>query len=96
MAQIEELKNKEDRSAKDDAKLKALEKELEPIVKFLDDAKKQRDAILVEIGMHYLFVFCFDFFIHFFLLLIVSQFTTRLYQMCNYSRLYEMGSCCQW
>jgi hypothetical protein len=52
LAQIEALRNKEDRSAEDKAELKKLEKELEPINEFLEDAKTQRDAILVEIGMH--------------------------------------------
>ena len=70
LAQIEALKDKdkEDWSAEDDAQLKALEEELEPIVNFLDDAKKQRDAILVEIGMP----FCFNTILIFTYLLLAS------------------------
>jgi hypothetical protein len=51
LAQIEALNEKEDRTDEDDAELAKLEKELQPIVDFLDDAKRQRDAILLEIGM---------------------------------------------
>jgi hypothetical protein len=51
LAQIEALKSKEDWTDEDDAELAKLEKELEPIVAFLDDAKRQRDAILLEICM---------------------------------------------
>jgi hypothetical protein len=51
LAQIEALNNKEDRTDEEDAELAKLEKELQPIVDFLDDAKRQRDAILLEIGI---------------------------------------------
>jgi hypothetical protein len=51
LAQIEAIKSKEVRTKEDDTKLAKLEKELAPIASFLADAKRQRDAILVEIGV---------------------------------------------
>lgn len=50
-AKIELLEGKKFRSGADVAELKALEKELGSIEDFLGDARKQRDAILEEIGL---------------------------------------------
>lgn len=50
-AQIEAIEQKKVQSAADKAKLDKLKEELRPISTFLTDAKKQRDAILKEIGI---------------------------------------------
>lgn len=51
-AQIQALEEKKYKTGADKKKLAALQKELGPIQDFLREARKQRDAILKEIGMH--------------------------------------------
>jgi hypothetical protein len=50
-SQIQSINDKKSLSAQDKKALVELEKELKPIEEFLADARKQRDAILKEIGM---------------------------------------------
>jgi len=50
-AKIQAIEEKKHRTESDSIELKALKKELKPIESFLSDAKRQRDAILKEIGM---------------------------------------------
>lgn len=53
LAQIQTINNKKKKSLPDLEALERLNKELEPINKFLDEARQQRNAILEEIGMNY-------------------------------------------
>jgi hypothetical protein len=50
--QIEAIESKAKPTDADLRKLESLQKELEPIQNFLNDAKQQRDAILAEIGKY--------------------------------------------
>jgi hypothetical protein len=55
-SQIQAINNKKSLTSQDKQALELLEKELQPIEDFLGDARKQRDAILKDIGMYYLSV----------------------------------------
>lgn len=50
LTKIASLETQDVLSADDEATLQELREELEPITKFLDQAKQQRDSILAEIG----------------------------------------------
>lgn len=66
--QISAIEAKKSKSRADLTTLAKLQKELVPIAKLLSEARQQRDAILLEIGI-FIIIICYSFIPHYCVLL---------------------------